>query len=80
MSIPALPSVSQAKPSGPWVTSIATHSAATAGAAHQRRIRIPANTAKTAMWSPLAMANKVKTAHPAASPRPPYRESTNWIQ
>src|ERR1039458_10553447 len=43
MSIAALPSASHAKPSGPWVTSTATHRAATPGMAHQRRIRIPAS-------------------------------------
>ena len=43
MSIPALPSASHAKPREPWVASMATQSAATAGTAHQRRIRIPAS-------------------------------------
>ena len=71
MSIPAFPRANHAKPSGPCVTSIATHNAATPGAAHQRRIRIPASSAKNAMCSAFVTANKVNTAQPAASPMPP---------
>ncbi len=71
ISMPALPSASQAKPSGPWVTSTATHRAATEGAAHQRPMRGPARAPNTPMWSALATANNRNTAQPTGSPSPP---------
>ena len=75
------PAPARRSPSEPCVTSIATHSAATAGMAHQRRIRMPASSANTPMCSAFDHGRTAaNSAQPAASPMPPWTASTNWIQ
>ena len=59
--MPAFPSASHAKPSEPCVASTATQSAATAGAAHQRRISTPASAPNTPRCSALATQNSRNT-------------------
>jgi len=63
-----------------YVTSTTTHQAATAGTAHQRRIRIPPSSAKT----PICMALAPQNSRNIAQARPlsilPWTANTIWIQ
>ena len=52
------PAPARRSPERPCVTSTATHNAATAGTAHQRRIRMPASRRKTPMCRPLVTAEQ----------------------
>ena len=80
MPMPALPSVSQANPSEPCVTSIATHTAATPATAHERRINNPAAQAKMPMWLALATQNNPNAAQATPADTPACSASTLWIQ
>ncbi len=77
---PAWPNVNQAKPIGPCVHSMATHSAAVVGTPNRVWVVHPAPQAKAPICKAFARLNSTNTSHAVTGPIPACVCSVNSIQ